>query len=423
VVSSIFGLPVAPRPVPLRRRILFVAVLTMLCLVAVEAAMFLLYGPAELRNAWRGMAATRLHDLPYAEFVAKQKRIQAVRANLGMERALHHPLFGWTYNPGFRIDDPEIQLHISSLGLRGEEFPIAKPPGEFRILCLGGSTTAGEEVREAETYPAQLEAMLRAHNPGRTIRVINGGIPAYDLPESLRLFELNQYRFDADVVTVYHGINDLYAHRGADADIPRRENYTGRPTMPFYLEGQAESSWSLPPLDHFLDVVARNSYLASAGHELRRAALAAFRAPLAQPDSAGLETFEREYRALDRAIAGSRAVPLAMTFAISWPGQFDAADRRRIETSFLPWARGARTSLQGASDIIDLQNERIRKVAREEGWSVSEIAGAIPPDRAHFDDVCHLTVEGNRRIAERLAADIQPILERRRGPDRARALF
>lgn len=421
VPIAIFGLPRRPPVVPLGRRILFGVILLAVCLLTVESAMFLIYGPAELRNSWRGLMATRLVDVPYAEFVAKQKRMQAVRSALGMERARYHPLFGWIYNPGFRIDDPEVQIHINSHGLRGEEFPVAKPPGEIRILCLGGSTTAGEEVREVETYPARLQELLRARNPGTAIRVINGGIPAYDVPGSLRLFELNHERFGADVVTIYHGINDLYSHRGTDADIPQRPNYTGRPTMPFYFEGDLEHSWSLPPVDHVLDVLARNSYLIRAGQELRRTALAAIRPPLAEPDQAGLEAFERQYRALMRAIAGSRAVPLPMTFAISWPGEFTAADRRRIEGSFLPWARGARASLEEAKDIIDLQNDRIRSLAREEGSPVSEIAGQVPPDRAHFQDVCHLTVEGNRAIAAILAADIQPLVEAirsRRSPER-----
>lgn len=420
VAPAIVGMPEPARRVPLHRRVLFILVLGILCLLSVESAMHLLYGPAELRNSWRGVVSTHLIDMPYAEFVAKQKRIQAVRAGLGMERALNHPLFGWTYNPGFRIDDPEIQIHINALGLRGEEFPIAKPPGEIRILCLGGSTTAGEEVREAETYPAQLQELLQARNPGTAIRVINGGIPALDVPGSLRLFELNHYRFGADLVTIYHGINDLYAHRGTDADIPRRANYTGRPTMPFYFEGDVEDPWSLPPLDRVMEVFSRNSYLLSAGQELRRTAVARFRPTLAEPDQAGLEAFEREYRALGRAIAGAGAVPLPMTFEISWPGEFDAADRRRIEASFVPWAKGARASLQTARDILDLQNGRMRKVAREEGWPVSEIDGSVPPDRTHFEDVCHFTVAGNRRIAEKLAADIQPHIETIRGRQASR---
>ena len=410
----LIGLPVPPRTIPLSRRILYTLIVTAFCLVIVESTMFGLYGPAELRNSWRGAISTRLIDTSYEEYVAKQKRIQKVRASLGMERARHHPLYGWAYNPGFRIDDPEVEIHINSHGLRGEEFPLAKPPGEIRILCIGGSTTAGEEVREVETYPAQLEEMLRARNPGVPIRVINAGIPAYEVPDSLRLFELNHYRFDADIVTIYHGINDLYSHRGAGADIPQRSNYTGRPTMPFYFEGDTAIPWSVPPLEPVLDVLGRNSYLFSAAQEIRRTALARIRPPLAKPDQDGLEAYEREYRALVRAIAGTRAVPLPMTFAISWPGEFDAADRERIAASFTPWARGARVSLEGARDIIDLENEAVRRLAREEGWTVSEIAGGVPPDRAHFVDVCHLTIAGNRRIAAILAENIQPLIQRRR---------
>ena len=414
--AVIIGLPRPRRVIPLRRRILYVLVLICFCLVLVESIMFGLYGPAELRNSWRWVVSTNLTGMSYEQFVDKQKRIKEVRARLGMERARRHPFYGWVYNPGFAIDEPDIQIHVNSLGLRGEEFPIVKPPGEFRILCIGGSTTAGEEVREAETYPARLQEMLRARNPGMAIRVINGGIPAYELPDSTRLFELNHYRFGADVVTIYHGINDLYSHRGADADIPRRLNYTARPTMPFYFESEIQHAWSIPPLESVLDVLARNSYLFSMEQELRRTVLARTRPPLPQPDRAGLEAFEREYRALGRAIAGARAVPLPMTFAIAWPGEFDAADRRRIETSFLPWARGARASLQTAREILDLQNEAIRNVAREEGWSVSEVSGGVRPDRAHFVDVCHLTIEGNRRIAELLSEKIQPLIEQRSAP-------
>ena len=221
VAPVIVGMPERVHDIPLRRRVLSILVVAFLCLLTVESAMHLLYGPAELRNSWRGVVSTHLIDVPYAQFVAKQKRIQAVRAGLGMERALNHPLFGWTYNPGFRIDDQEVQIHINSHALRGEEFPVAKPPGEIRILCLGGSTTAGEEVREAETYPAQLERMLRARNPGTAIRVINGGIPAYDVPSSLRLFELNHYRFGADVVTIENPDEGDSSRAGQAADLSR----------------------------------------------------------------------------------------------------------------------------------------------------------------------------------------------------------
>jgi len=170
------------------------------------------------------------------------------------------------------------------------------------------------------------------------------------------------------------------------------------------------------------DALARNSYLFSTSLGFQRVVLAQIRPPLPEPDQAGLEAFERTYRALGHAIAGSRAVPVPMTFAISWPGRFDARDAPRIETSFQGWARGARASLKGSSDIISLQNDGIRKLAQEEGWSVSEIPAVLPPDRAHFSDVCHLTVEGNRLIAAALSAEIQPLVDGIRARHRATSM-
>ena len=405
-------MPAPSRVIPLSRRILSVLVLAVFCLLLVECVMFGLYGPPEMRNSWRWAVSTHLIDTPYEQFVAKQKRIKVARAALGMERAQSHPIYGWTYNPGFRIDDPEIQLHINSQGLRGEEFPIAKPPGEIRILCLGGSTTAGEEVREAETYPAQLQEMLRARNPGVPIRVINGGIPTYDVRDSLHLFELDHVRFGADVVTIYHGINDLYRHRHVNVDIEQSRNYTGRPTMPFVFEGDAARELSIGPVEHVFDVLVRNSYLFSTVQQVGREALQLGRPLEAGPDPGGLEAFDRYYRALVHAIAGSGAVPLPMTFAISLPGHFSPADERRVQDSFRPWCRlGARVSNEMGVKILDMENAAIRRAARDGSLKVSEIAGQVPPDREHFLDICHLTVEGNRRIAAILAADIQPLVD------------
>jgi lysophospholipase L1-like esterase len=406
----------APRSVaPLRTRVLAVVVVTVFCLLVVECVMFGLYGPPEMRNSWRWVVSTHLTDTPYVEFVAKQRRIREARARLGMERAVDHPIYGWIYNPGFRLDDPESQIHINSHALRGEEFPTTKPPGEIRILCLGGSTTAGEEVREAETWPAQLQELLRARNPGVSIRVINAGIPTYDVPMSLRLFELDQARFGADIVTIYHGINDLYYHRHADLSLQPSRNYTGRPTMPFVFEGAAERDWSIGPLAPMVDVLARNSYLFNAAHQLGLRLLQAGRPLKSAPDPAGLEAFDRYYRALVRAVAGSGAIPLPMTFAIALPGQFSPHDTRRVDDSFRPWCRlGARVPNEVGIRIMDLQNAAIRRVAQASGLAVSEIAGHVPADRRHFSDICHLTVEGNRRIAAILAADIQPLLDHRR---------
>lgn len=65
-------------------------------------------------------------------------------------------------------------LNINSLGYRGAEFPLRKPPGEFRILVLGDSIVFGEFVDDPATLPARLEHELR--ESCRDVRVINAGL-------------------------------------------------------------------------------------------------------------------------------------------------------------------------------------------------------------------------------------------------------
>ena len=51
-------------------------------------------------------------------------------------------------------DAPESKGQINSLGFRSHEFSPEKPPGIYRIIATGGSTTAGYESDIDHTYPA-----------------------------------------------------------------------------------------------------------------------------------------------------------------------------------------------------------------------------------------------------------------------------
>ena len=77
--------------------------------------------------------------------------------------------------------------------------------GEYRILCLGESTTAlgGEDA-----YPRQLERILIRRLPERKFSVINKGLPGADT--SLIISELEHYlaKYDPDMIIAMMGIND-----------------------------------------------------------------------------------------------------------------------------------------------------------------------------------------------------------------------
>ena len=125
-----------------------------------------------------------------------------------------HPHLSTVLKPGFvRKPVPGSQSYatrINSLGMRGKEMTVEKPPGVFRILCLGGSTTYGTATSESRfSYPAQLERMLNSVAPeGVRYEVGNCGVPGYLTNDSLINLQLRLLDYEPDALLVYHAAND-----------------------------------------------------------------------------------------------------------------------------------------------------------------------------------------------------------------------
>jgi len=59
------------------------------------------------------------------------------------------------------------------MGFRGPKVEIPKPPGVFRVVLLGGSTSHGFAVRDDETIDAHLRRSLERAAPGRRVEVVS----------------------------------------------------------------------------------------------------------------------------------------------------------------------------------------------------------------------------------------------------------
>jgi lysophospholipase L1-like esterase len=66
--------------------------------------------------------------------------------------------------------------HIEQDDLPHAALAEQKPPGVFRIACVGDSVTFGFNVDDADTYPQLLAQQLERAHPGR-FQVLNFGIP------------------------------------------------------------------------------------------------------------------------------------------------------------------------------------------------------------------------------------------------------
>lgn len=102
--------------------------------------------------------------------------------------------------PGARNPYLEVAEFINGQGLRGPDFDPSKPPGVFRIVCLGDSQTFGAG-RYEDSYPEQLQEILDAQFPGKT-QVVNAGIPGTSIFQQRLLYEqvLAEMEFDALLV-------------------------------------------------------------------------------------------------------------------------------------------------------------------------------------------------------------------------------
>src|SRR5262249_47216425 len=71
--------------------------------------------------------------------------------------------------------NPVWRIALNDEGFRSAPF-TAKRPGVLRIACIGDSWTFGMNVDQDRTYPARLDALLRAQAGGREVEVMNFGI-------------------------------------------------------------------------------------------------------------------------------------------------------------------------------------------------------------------------------------------------------
>jgi lysophospholipase L1-like esterase len=141
------------------------------------------------------------------------------------------PLLFWTLRPG--LDRVIWDLTLVSTNAQGLRYPAPvgpKPPGTFRIVCLGDSVTFGYRVPRVlprhpgdynpswRPYPALVEDALRAANPGRAIEVIPLAVPGYSSHQGRAWAERDLERLAPDVVTACFGWNDIGRRARSDRE-------------------------------------------------------------------------------------------------------------------------------------------------------------------------------------------------------------
>ncbi len=142
--------------------------------------------------------------LRYASLRQLEERFQ--KNGLTYFRKSFHRYLGYYLTPDYQND----QNKHNSLGYRGDEIVMPKPPGEFRIVCMGGSTTYTSGVGDYKlSYPELLEREILQHGYDN-VNVINAGVPGWTSWECLINFELRVLDLQPDMIIFYEAINDIH---------------------------------------------------------------------------------------------------------------------------------------------------------------------------------------------------------------------
>ncbi len=107
-----------------------------------------------------------------------------------------------------RYSQEETHYSFNSRGLRDYEYPYQKPPGVFRILGLGDSTTFGQGVVLEDTYLKKLEKRLNEAALDPRFEVINCGRQAWNTTQELEFLRTEGLKYQPDMLIVGFSLND-----------------------------------------------------------------------------------------------------------------------------------------------------------------------------------------------------------------------
>ena len=123
-------------------------------------------------------------------------------------RVSENPVLIYEYKPNHAGEEG---FRINSAGFRDHEYPINKPPGVYRVIALGDSTTAGLGVeRIADTYPKRLERLLN-DGAAQDIRyeVLNMGVGGYHTLQEVETLRTKGLSYRPDFVLLLVCLNDF----------------------------------------------------------------------------------------------------------------------------------------------------------------------------------------------------------------------
>ena len=169
-----------------------VLILGNLCLLLASSILSLLLLEMAYRFVLFGWSSLSIH---------KMNSLHGIGAS-GLVRTSAHREIVFELKPDLKTYFKLTPFETNSHGLRDQEYPLAKPPGTFRITVVGDSFTMPSGVTIEDAFHSRLERRLNRERGGGRFEVINFGASGYGLREYAAIIEHRCLRYDPDLILV-----------------------------------------------------------------------------------------------------------------------------------------------------------------------------------------------------------------------------
>jgi lysophospholipase L1-like esterase len=304
----------------------------------------------------------------------------------------------------------------NNMGFRGDPLVDPKPPSEFRVFMVGGSTTECFYLDDNDEIARVLQRELAAVAPaGTTVRVYNAGLSGAASDDHVAMLSQRIVHFQPDLVVVFCGINDL-SRSIFHYDYRHYIEYRPAYRKPWYKR------WPMNLQ------ITRRLFLLKQRVDPDRQRLQERRTLVSNyAGLIGLERATPESDAIPRTDAKSYATNLRtlagmargnhfkmafMTQQTTWNSAVDAGARAHHWMRYRAGApdngaAGSKTGFTFREAAMDAAMERLndamRSTGTEETVPVYDLARTLPKSLEYFYDDCHFNTAGASAAAKGLA--------------------
>ncbi len=293
---------------------------------------------------------------------------------------------------------------------------------QFRVLCLGASTTYGYLLEADETWPAMLEQRLV--DDGYDVEVINAGVSWQTSAQGLISYVLDGRFFQPDIVIAMYATSDLARSFPLPGEPPFERDYgsyQGPMRLMFLERSGAESDKSPMAWLRFetsalyrlarqvtrIDLMYYRSLREGLNNAIEPAAVDV--PPTVDVALDGFPSIRSHRENLAYLVRLCEADGHRIILATE-PNLFDCADAADQPID-LHDALGAIVSRHSLAAAMEVCRQSLFDIARETGAVVVDAERAVGKVVEHFIDGVHFTPEGNRLVADAFLPHVAGILD------------